>query len=113
MDRQPDPFHCAVEAQPDHVLVRPVGELDCFSVGYVEQHLAAVHAAGASRIELDLSGLSFLDSTGVALVVRWSRASAESDFTLRVTNGTRNVRRLFEIMAISHLLDETPCEQVI
>ena len=113
MDRQLDPFHCAVEASADHVRIRTIGELDCFSVSHVEEHLSAVHAGGARRIELDLGALSFLDSTGIALVVRWSRASDQGGYSLRVTNGSRDVRRLFELMAISHLLDETPAEKIL
>jgi len=113
MDRQLDPFHCAVEASADHVRIRPIGELDCFSVSHVEEQLSAVHAGGARRIELDLGALSFLDSTGIALVVRWSRASDEGGYSLRVTNGSHDVRRLFELMAISHLLDEIPAEKIL
>jgi anti-sigma B factor antagonist len=113
MDRQPDPFHCAVEAGADHVRIRPIGELDCFSVSHVEEHLSAVHAGGARRIELDLGSLSFLDSTGIALVVRWSRASHQGGYSLRVTNGSHDVRRLFELMAISHLLEEEPAEAIL
>jgi anti-sigma B factor antagonist len=113
MDRQLDLFHCAVEAHLDQVRVRPIGELDCSNVGHVDDRLAAVHAGGARQIELDLGGLSFLDSSGIALVIRWSRASEEGGFDLRVTNGSRDVRRLFELMAISHLLDDVPADKVL
>ena len=105
MDRhQEDPFHCAVEAGTDRVVLRPFGELDCWTVPAVEKHLLEVRAAGAGHVELDLAGLSFLDSSAVALVVRWMNISAEDGFLLRVCAGSPQVRRIFELTSITHLL---------
>jgi anti-anti-sigma factor len=95
---------CAVETHESRVFLRPSGELDCWTVGALEEQLCEVHAAGFDPIELDLGSLSFCDSTGVALVVKWSQRSAEQGFLLRVTAGTGEVRRLFEMTAITHLL---------
>jgi anti-sigma B factor antagonist len=114
MDRQVDPFHCAVEAGTDRVVLRPFGELDCWNVPAVEQHLLDVREAGAGHVELDLGGLSFLDSSAVALVLRWSRISAEDGFLLRVRAGSPRVRRIFELTSITHLLaDGAATEQVL
>lgn len=107
-------FNCFVESRPDGVLVRPIGELDLWTVPAVEQHLLDGCDAGAGRIELDLGSLSFMDSSAIALVVRWSRKSAEGGFLLQVRAGTDRVRRLFAMTAISHLLvDAMPPEVVV
>jgi anti-anti-sigma factor len=98
------PFDCTIETAGGRAWVRPRGELDLWTVGTVEQHLHQVRADGYDPIELDLAGLSFLDSTGVALVVRWSRASVAHGFDLHVRAGSGHARRAFEISAITHLL---------
>ena len=114
MDRQPETFNCTVETRADRAIVRPFGELDCWNVPFVERHLLAAHDAGIGHVELDLGGLSFLDSSAVALVVRWSRASAERGFVLRVHAGPPRVRRIFEITAITHLLaDDVAPDQIV
>ena len=114
MGGQAASFSCAVEPQVDGVLVRPFGELDCWTVGHVEQHLFEIRDSGAGTIELDLGSTSFMDSSAIALVVRWWRASAAGGFLLRVRAGTDEVRRLFEMTAITHLLvDGVPPEPVV
>ena len=52
-----------------HVTVSLKGELDLSSVGKVEEELERVEAAEPSLLVLDLSKLSFLDSTGLRAVV--------------------------------------------
>lgn len=113
MDRHVEPLSCTVETLHDRVIVRPFGELDCWTVPLVEKHLLDVHDAGAGHVELDLDGLSFLDSSAVALVVRWSRVSAERGFLLRVRASSPRVRRIFEITSITHLLEDPTAEQLV
>lgn len=101
-------LRCAVEIDEDRGFLRPMGELDCWTVGTLDDRLRELHASGLDPIELDLGELSFCDSTGIALVVRWSQMSAEQGFLLRVKAGSGNVRRLFEMTAITHLLADGP-----
>jgi anti-sigma B factor antagonist len=97
-------FACIVEHEENSVLIRPLGELDCWTVTSVEQHLLDARESGAGRITLDLGALSFLDSSAVGLVIRWSRESAEHGFMLDVLGGTGRAQRVFEITACSYLL---------
>jgi anti-sigma B factor antagonist len=102
--RHQQTFACIVEHEDHEVLIRPLGELDCWTVASVEQRLIDARDAGAGRITLDLGALSFLDSSAVALVIRWSRESAEHGFMLDVLGGTGRAQRIFEITACSYLL---------
>jgi anti-anti-sigma factor len=71
------------------------GELDLATVDDVERELLRVESSDARRIVLDLSGLSFMDSSGVHLVVdAHARCRADAD-RLRVVRGPRNVQRVF------------------
>lgn len=106
------PFSCAVEPLADGVLVRPFGELDCWTVSHVEERLFDIRDSGVGKIELDLGSTSFMDSSAIALVVRWSRESAARGFGLFVRAGNDGVRRLFEMTAITHLLVDAAPEQL-
>ena len=52
--------------------MRPAGELDMATVGQLEECFSEAHAAGYRRIVVDLSGLDFMDSTGLTLLTRWT-----------------------------------------
>lgn len=66
-----------VRPQRDHVRVVPVGELDVATVYELEDQLRDLRSSGFEKSVLDLRELTFLDSTGVALIL------AEHDFARR------------------------------
>jgi len=71
------------------------GELDVASVDDVQRELLRVERSDARRVVLDLSGLSFMDSSGVHLVVdAHARCRADAN-RLRIVRGAPNVQRVF------------------
>jgi anti-sigma B factor antagonist len=89
---------------PGAVVVRATGELDLMTVPQLEavfQHAMADKA----DIELDLSRLDFIDSTGVHLVLTVYDTSVRDGFEFVITGATADVRRAFELLG---LLDHLP-----
>jgi len=83
--------------------VVPCGELDLETVPVLERELDAVSAVDpATVIVVDLTELTFMDSTGLHLLVRLSERFPES---LRVINGTSGVQRLLNL---SGAVDQLP-----
>ena len=82
------------------------GELDLATAGEVQRELERVEATDARRIVLDLSELTFMDSTGVRLVVRANARSrdADGDGRLELVRGPHNVQRVFELCGVVELL---------
>lgn len=79
------------------------GELDLATAGDVEKELERVEATDATSIVLDLSGLTFMDSTGVRLVVNANtRSRAANRLTLR--RGQAAVQRVMELTGVDALL---------
>ena len=64
----PAPFDVTVEQQDARVLLRATGELDLSTVPTLERALAALDD-GAPAGVLDLSGVTFMDSSGLRLLI--------------------------------------------
>lgn len=73
------------------------GELDIASVPILHAAIARVsRAGGVCGITLDLSGLIFIDSTGLAEIILTSQLCERDGFELTLIPGPRHVQRLFE-----------------
>ena len=85
------------------------GELDITAVPSLEaevRHLCEGERARDLRgITLDLGGLQFIDSTGIAAIVLVSRICAKHGYAFALLEGPRSVQRLFETTG---LIDELP-----
>lgn len=102
-------FEVEVGDAPDGaVRLAPRGELDMATVPELEQ--AVVAAVGRrTAVLLDLSGLTFIDSTGVALVLRAIERCRTAAVPLRIAAGPPLVMRTFELLG---LLRELPLDGV-
>jgi anti-anti-sigma factor len=87
------------------MVVAPRGELDMATVGAVEQELRRLQRKGARNIVLDLRGLSFIDSSGLHLVARWTEEASRDGFAFALEPGPPVVQRIFELAAVT---DELP-----
>ena len=92
-----EPFRCDVEEGSDQTVVAPRGELDMATVGAVQLALERARKSGAGCLVLDLSGLSFMDSTGLHLASRWATDSARDGFAFEIVPGGANVQRVFDL----------------
>ena len=99
-----EPFTCNVTPERDHVVVAPRGELDMATVGALEQELKSVRKAGFAAIVLDLRGLSFMDSSGLHLVMRWAADASKDGFKFELEPGPAPVQRIFELAALNETL---------
>ena len=74
------------------------GELDMAAVPQLERELDGVKG----HVVFDCAELSFVDSSGLAV---FSRVDRNGGTTLRNVKG--NVRRVLEVVALEHLVDDT------
>jgi anti-sigma B factor antagonist len=78
MDVHSAPVMCSVTVQGDIAILAIQGKLDAVSVSKVRQEIITLPDQGHARVVLDLSGLSWLDSSGVgALVQLYKNATAK------------------------------------
>jgi anti-sigma B factor antagonist len=85
-------------------VVELAGELDLNSVGQLDAALAAAAGAERPRVCLDMSRLGFIDSTGLAGVIRAHLAVAEAGGAFAVVSAPGNVRRTLETTGLMNML---------
>jgi anti-sigma B factor antagonist len=100
----PDPFRCETGRDGDRAWVRPIGELDLDTAPLLEEELAAARAGGAKNVVLDMRGLTFMDSTGLRLVIRWDTAGKNDGFEFGVVPGDDVVQRVFRLTGMDEHL---------
>jgi anti-sigma B factor antagonist len=83
--------------EDDAVVLSLRGELDLTSAPLFERELLAAESGKPRRVIIDLSGLEFMDSTGLrALLIARERAQ-ENGHELALRRGPRQVQRVLEL----------------
>ena len=81
----------------DDATVLLSGELDMSTAPQVEQALAEAEEKGPERLGLDLRGLSFMDSTGLRVVLAADGRARKDSRRFEVGPGPAQVHRVFRI----------------
>jgi anti-sigma B factor antagonist len=79
------------------------GELDMATRARVESALMRAEDSSASVIEVDLGGLTFMDSSGVHVALDARRRSREKGHSLVLLEGSESVQRVFELTGTAQL----------
>ena len=80
------------------------GDLDMSTAGVLERELQRLEAADDARIVVDLSGLAFMDSSGLrTLLAAHARARTDGD-RLSLLRGRPEVQRVFELTVTESML---------
>jgi anti-sigma B factor antagonist len=106
-------FSCHVDRNGSSAWVRPAGDLDLDTVHHIESALAALREQGCGNLVLDLRDLTFMDSTGLRLVIRWHTAAQGEGFQFAIVPGPEVVQRVFRLTGMdAHVpVTEPPPEQ--
>lgn len=85
-------------AERERLVLHPVGELDYFGarslLDALERHLGAYH----TQIVLDLTSLSFCDSSGVSLASSIGSLAADRGIGFELRRSNDHVGRVFELI---------------
>jgi anti-sigma B factor antagonist len=93
----------------EHVL-KLTGEVDLESAPELEAAIVKICATGPRAITLDLSGLSFIDSTGLHVIASASQRCKELGSEFRLLPGPPGVQRVFELTGLIDTLQFAPRE---
>lgn len=101
----PAPFETSVTRLDDGVQVISVrGELDLSTAPELEPSLEEVVSSGDAALLIDLSECEFIDSTGIALIVRsWQRldrSGGNGGGRVAVCTGNDQVQRVLDVTGL-------------
>ena len=92
-----------MNVQCDGGVVRAVGEVDASTCGQLDERLRALD--GAEPASVDLSAVTFMDSSGLRVLIEHHYLRAERGYSLTVVNPSRPVRRLLEITGLDVVMN--------
>jgi anti-sigma B factor antagonist len=99
-DRPPEPFRCDAQPANGRIDVVPRGEIDIASVPVLDAKLRELRESGFDRVLLDLREVTFMDSTGLRLILAWDDEARRDGLELRLLAGPPTVQRLFELTGV-------------
>jgi anti-sigma B factor antagonist len=102
MDPDP-PFRVQRRRRGDAVVVGPEGEIDLAVIDVLRVELEAA-LEEAPTVVLDLRAVSFLDSTGLRLIVELQHRAEDAAVALVVVRGAEAVQRLLDVVGLSSRL---------
>jgi anti-anti-sigma factor len=81
------------------------GELDLSTVAKVQEELRKVEAASPPTLVMDLSKLTFLDSTGLRCIITADERAREAGRRVVIVRGPDPVQRVFAITRLEERLE--------
>jgi anti-sigma B factor antagonist len=102
MDPDDIDFTVEVGDGADGSVVAPRGELDLATQGALREALERQAAKGP--VTLDLSGLRFIDTSGLRLILETAEAARRDGFAFTVLPGGPAVQRLFDLAGVTELV---------
>ncbi|WP_411842607.1 anti-sigma factor antagonist [Salinicoccus sp. HZC-1] len=80
------------------------GELDVYTAPELQKVLDPIRQSGSHNIKIDLTDVSYMDSTGLGIFVGTLKELNQHDRELRVTGVSNRILRLFEITGLRDLM---------
>jgi anti-sigma B factor antagonist len=93
----------AVDA--DTQLLRARGELDLYAAPELKRRLASAIDAGKTRIVVDLTDASFMDSTALGVLLGALKRLRVRDGALAVASEQPTILRILEVTGMNQVLD--------
>ena len=96
-----------IETTADETTVWLTGELDHHAARQLRQQVdLAVERTRPQRLRLDFSDVSFMDSSGIGMIIGRYKLMARRGGTMAVLNGNRHVDRIFEMAGLYQIIEK-------
>lgn len=88
------------------------GEIDTYTAPILREELESIRISNNLSIELDLSKVNYMDSTGLGVFVAFYKKVIRENGQLKLVRLSNRLSRLFEITGLSELMDIESNEKV-
>ncbi|WP_139491918.1 anti-sigma factor antagonist [Brevibacillus dissolubilis] len=100
-----------MESQSEQSVLYLQGELDAFTAPKLSEQLTPlVQQPSINQVIVDMSNVSYMDSTGIGTIVGALKTAKRSNCDLRIVNVTPRIERLFRITGLSEIIPVEPME---
>lgn len=96
------PLDTNIEDQKDQILVKMKGDLDIYSSDEFAEKVGSAYDEGKKDMTFDMSGLDYIDSTGLGAFMTLYKKSKDSS-QIRITHAKDNIKKIFEITELDKL----------
>ena len=86
------------------VVVQIAGELDTANCQRLRDELLSYTQSGHHRFAVELSGLAFMDSAGIGVLVGASKRARAGNGRLCLVSPKQHIRRLWETMGLAGIM---------
>ena len=93
----PASLRIMAQSERDVVRICPSGAVDVATVGQLREQIEKVTATGAKHVVLDLRRTTFLDSSGLHLLLDADAASRADGWDFGLIGGPARVQRVFDL----------------
>ena len=98
-------FQIEVLEDRERCVLRLIGELDLDGCLEFERAVRWAQDGAATAILIDLDGLTFIDSTGVRILLLAHSRAARSPRPLRFTRGKGQVAKIMDLTGLNRVLE--------
>ena len=86
------------------------GEVDVYTSPRVKQEIVNLLNSDVTRMVVDLTGVEYLDSTGLGVLIGGLKRARERDGDLKLICDNVRILRIFEITGLTKIFDIVPTE---
>ncbi|HEV3228069.1 MAG TPA: STAS domain-containing protein [Solirubrobacteraceae bacterium] len=99
----PTDFKLSDQASDQRHVVSVAGEIDLFTAPELKQRLVSLIDSGQRHIVIDLSETTFLDSTGLGVLIGAVKRLRGQDGELVIVNRDESIAKTFEITGLDQI----------
>lgn len=85
-------------------VVAPAGEVDVFTAPKLDEALAPLTSQQQPRIIVDFTGVDFLDSSGLGVLVKALKRVRDHDGTLRLVVTSDRIAKVFRVTGLDAVI---------
>jgi anti-sigma B factor antagonist len=90
-------FHVSVDSDANSHTVTLSGELDIATADQLTEALEGVQPISDTRLVIDLTAVSFMDSTGLRVLIAANRNASAGGYSLVIVTGESPAKRVLEL----------------
>lgn len=94
-----------MEEKEHEITIKVSGEIDAYTAPKLRDTLMPKAEQAGAKLFVDLSEVSYMDSTGLGVLVGVFKTVTANNGTLLIDGMTERVKRLFDITGLSDVMD--------